>query len=107
MMSEELNLPDSETIVLGHPVSIDKNKTLYTEITLCEPTMDQVDAFYKERDKNNVLMAMGALISMVSDIPVPVIKKLKFRDYKRCEVWLTRFLAWSPDAPNGGESSPT
>ncbi|MGP0906910.1 phage tail assembly protein [Serratia sp. CY76391] len=106
-MSEELELPESETIVLGHPVSLDKGKTQYTEITLCEPTMDQVDAFYKERDKNNVLMAMGSLISMVSEVPLPVIKKLKFRDYKRCEVWLTRFLAWSPAESNGGASSPT
>lgn len=106
-MNEELNLPESETLALNHPVSIDKNKTQYTEITLYEPTMDQVDAFYKERDKNNVLMAMGSLISMVSDIPVPVIKKLKFRDYKRCEVWLTRFLAWSPAESNGEESAQT
>lgn len=105
MSDDKFELPDEETIILSHPVLMGDQE--YTEITLKEPELDQTDKFYKERDKNGVLSGMALLICLVSGVPVPALKKLKFRDYKKCEVWLTNFLTWTPEKPTieNGESS--
>ncbi|MGO3395343.1 MAG: phage tail assembly protein [Serratia proteamaculans] len=103
----EQELPDSETLTLRKPVSLGDTKVEYHTIELKEPSLDQVDAFYRERDKTNVLNGMGLLISLVSGVPLLAVKRLGFRDYKCCEVWLTRFLTWSPARTSGAGSSPT
>lgn len=103
-MQDIYELPDEETIPLSHPISMGKEHREYQEITLREPTLDEVDNFYKEREKEkSALTGMGLLISLVSGVPRPAVRKLKYRDYKRCEVWLTRFLIWGP--PEDGEKS--
>ncbi|WP_337049770.1 phage tail assembly protein [Serratia fonticola] len=102
------DLPDNETITLLKPVFLGADsKISYETIELKEPTLDQVDIFYRERDKNNVLSGMGLLISLVSGVPLPAVKRIGFRDYKKCEVWLTRFLTWTPEKKNGEESPQT
>lgn len=100
-MSDIYELPDEETIPLSHPISMGKEHPEYQEITLKEPSLDEVDKFYQEREKDSPLSGMGLLISLVSGVPRPAVRKLKFRDYKRCEVWLTRFLTWQPQKPRG------
>ncbi|ULH12271.1 phage tail assembly protein [Serratia marcescens] len=98
------DLPDRETIPLLKPVSLgDSSKVEYHEITLTEPTLEQVDSFYSEQAKSNALRAMGLLITLVSGTPNPAVKKLCIRDYKKCEAWLTRFLTWSPEKTTGEE----
>lgn|SRR5690606_13946703 len=108
-MSDIYELPDEETIPLSNPVSLGKEHREYHEITLKEPSLDEVDRFYQEREKDNPLSGMGLLISLVSGVPRPAVRKLKYRDYKRCEVWLTRFLTWTPpmeSGQNGDASGP-
>ncbi|PWI82144.1 phage tail assembly protein [Enterobacter sp. CGMCC 5087] len=97
-MSDIYELPDKETITLSKPVSLGKEYCEYHEITLKEPTLDEVDKFYQEREsEKSTLMGMGLLISLVSGVPRPAVRKLSYRDYKRCEVWLSRFLMWTPE----------
>ncbi|MEI9745838.1 phage tail assembly protein [Enterobacter ludwigii] len=102
-MSDSYELPDKETITLSQPVSLGKEHQEYHEITLREPTLDEVDNFYREREKEkSALTGMGLLISLVSGVPRPAVRKLSYRDYKRCEVWLTRFLTWVPQEDEEG-----
>jgi len=97
-MTDIYELPDKETITLSQPVSVGKEHMEFHEITLKEPTLDEVDNFYQEREKHkSALAGMGLLISLVSGVPRPAVRKLSYRDYKRCEVWLTRFLTWTPE----------
>lgn len=96
-MSDVFELPEEETFTLSHPVSLGKEHPEYQDITLKEPSLDQADKFYQERERVSVLSGMGLLISLVSGVPRPAVMKLKFRDYKRCEVWLSRFLTWTPE----------
>lgn len=109
-MSYAYVLPEEETLPLSRPVSLADGMEEYSDITLKEPDLDQTEKFYRERDKNGVLSGIALLISLVSGVPVPAVKKLKFRDYKRCEVWLTRFLTWTPEETQEkqeGSSGPT
>lgn len=108
-MSDVFELPEEETIILSHPISLGKDSPDYPEITLKEPSLDQADKFYQEREKASLLSGMGLLISLVSGVPRPAVMKLKFRDYKRCEVWLSRFLTWQPaeDGKSGDASGQT
>lgn len=104
-MTDIYELPDKETITLSQPVSVGKEHMEYHEITLKEPTLDEVDNFYQEREKHkSALAGMGLLISLVSGVPRPAVRKLSYRDYKRCEVWLTRFLTWTPPEENEASS---
>ncbi len=110
-MSDIYELPDEETIILSYPISMGKEHPEYHEITLKEPSLDEVDNFYKEREKEmSALTGMSLLISLVSGVPRPAVRKLKYRDYKRCEVWLSLFLTWTPPKKNGQseeDSGPT
>lgn len=100
-------LASSKTVTLRQPVVFDAQKTTFEEINLNEPVLLQVQQYYDEQQKNGALSAMGLLISLVSNVPLAAIKKLRFRDYKECEAYLVSFLTYSPPGESGSGSSPS
>lgn len=94
-------LERSKTISLVKPISHEATKTTYEAIELSEPTLLQVQQFYDEQSKNGALSAMGLLITLVSGVPREAVKKMAFTDYKVCEVYMMRFLAYSPQPESG------
>lgn len=100
----EANSPPESfaSILLSHRLEDNSGKQAWASIELSEPSLDQVDRFYKLQEAKGGLMAMGNLISELSGIPVPLINRLSFTDYKRCEGYLLGFLNYSPDVATGG-----
>jgi len=90
------------SIPLSRRLEDNSGKQAWASIELGEPSLEQVDQFYKLQEAKGGLMAMGNLISELSGIPVPLINRLCFTDYKRCEGYLLDFLNYSPEAGTGG-----
>lgn len=100
----EANSPPESfaSILLSRRLEDNSGKQAWASIELSEPSLEQVDQFYKLQEAKGGLMAMGNLISELSGIPVPVINRLCFTDYKRCEGYLLGFLNYSPEPVAGG-----
>jgi hypothetical protein len=103
-------VPDTLTIELSKTITIGdgKDDTVYTEIVLHEPNLEQLSAFIKKATKDGPLEAMKSLVSAVSGVPLPVLAKIGVRDYYKAQNYLTEFI--SPpdeDDPEGNaEGSP-
>ena len=94
-------LESSTVILLPQLLEDSKGQQSWNGIDLCEPTLQQVDDFYKEQSAKSALVAMAALISDLSGIAPAVINRLPFTDYKRCEGYLLGFLNYSPTTGSG------
>lgn len=101
--------PDTLTIELSKTITLGGggDDTVYTEIVLREPDLDQLSTFIKKASKDGALDAMKWLASAVSGIPMNVLGKIGVRDYYKVQNYLTEFI--SPpdeDDPEGnGEGS--
>jgi len=96
-------VPDGfASIVLARRLEESGGKQAWASVELSEPTLEQVDRFYKLQEAKGGLTAMANLISELSGIPVPLINRLSFTDYKRCEGYLLVFLNYSPESGAGG-----
>ncbi|BCF96636.1 hypothetical protein PPGU19_012050 [Paraburkholderia sp. PGU19] len=102
--------PDTLTIELSKTITLGGggDDTVYTEIVLHEPNLDQLSTFIKKAAKEGALEAMKWLVSSVSAVPLNVLAKVGVRDYYKAQNYLTEFI--SPpdeDDPEGnGEGSP-
>lgn len=94
-------LESSTFILLPQLIEDSKSQQSWSGIDLCEPTLQQVDDFYKAQSAKSTLVAMAALISDLSGIAPAVINRLPFTDYKRCEGYLLGFLNYSPTTGSG------
>lgn len=90
----KLEIPDSLTIELKKPVTLSGggDDTVYTEIVLHEPNLEQLSAFIKKAGKDGALDAMKALVSAVSGVPLAVLNKVGVRDYYRAQEYMTLFI---------------
>lgn len=102
-------VPDTLTIELSKSITLGGggDDTVFTEIVLREPNLEQLSTFIKKASKDGALEAMKALVSSVSGVPLPVLAKIGVRDYYKAQAYLTEFI--SPpdeDDPEGnGEGS--
>ena len=102
--------PDTLTIELSKAITLagGGDDTVYTEIVLHEPNLEQLSAFIKKAVKDGALDAMKSLVAAVSGVPLPVLSKMGVRDYYKAQAYLTEFI--SPpdeDDPEGnGAGSP-
>lgn len=95
---------NSTVIVLSKLLEDSKSQQSWSGIDLFEPTLEQVDQFYKAQTAKGGLTAMSALVSELSGIAPEVINRLPFTDYKRCEGYLLGFLNYSPAMEGGGSA---
>jgi len=88
-------LPDTLTIELSKSVTLGGggDDTVYTEIALREPNLEQLSQFIKRAGKDGALDAMKALVSAVSGVPLPVLSKIGVRDYYKCQSYLAEFIS--------------
>lgn len=86
--------PESLTIELSRSITLGGggDDTVYTEIVLKEPNLEQLTSFIKRATKDGALEAMKALVSVVSGIPLPVLAKIGVLDYYKAQSYLTRFI---------------
>ncbi|MGC6386575.1 phage tail assembly protein [Ewingella sp. S1.OA.A_B6] len=100
--SDPSAVPASATsIMLSRQLEDNNGKQAWVSVDLCEPYLEQVDQFYKTQTAKGGLTAMATLVSELAGIPLPVINRLSFTDYKRCETYLLVFLNYSPTAADG------
>ncbi|KLU15133.1 MULTISPECIES: phage tail assembly protein [Xenorhabdus] len=94
----------TKIVELSQPIESNDGKEVYQEIHLREPTLIEVEQFYEADRKSNPLAAMRLLISLVSQTRITdtVLKKMAITDFRECEAFLTRFLAYTP-SNNGSD----
>ena len=84
-------------IPLEKPLADASGKLVWESIELHEPALIEVNQFFEKQKTNGALTAMGHLISLLSGIPPQVVKRIPFTVFKRCEVFLLRFLNYTPE----------
>lgn len=86
-------MDETITIELSRPLEDKATKTEWTEITLKEPVLIQVEQFQdKLRATNNSVTASRFLIHLVSGVSESALKMMAISDYKKCDAWLNRFF---------------
>jgi hypothetical protein len=89
-----LPLPETLTIELSKSITLGGggDDTVYTEIVLCEPTLDQLSQFIRKTQKESAIDSMRFLIGLVSGIPLPVLNKIGVRDFYKAQDYLIKFI---------------
>ncbi len=89
-------IQDQMTIELSKSVSLKGggDETVYSEISLHEPTVSQLSQFIKQTQKanSNAIESMKFLISIVSGIPLPVIDLVGVRDFYKAQDYMIAFI---------------
>lgn len=84
-------------IPLEKPLADASGKLVWERIELHEPALIEVNQFFEKQKTTGALTAMGHLISLLSGIPPQLVKRIPFTVFKRCEVFLLRFLNYTPE----------
>ena len=89
-----MSVPDELTIELARPIALagDGDGQVYSELRLCEPNVAQLSQFIKKTQKENAVDAMKYLVSIVSNVPLPVIDKIGVRDFYRAQDFMIAFI---------------
>ncbi|POR52755.1 hypothetical protein B0G62_10452 [Paraburkholderia eburnea] len=92
MTREEL--PGEYALQLLKPIKFGKgdNVEIHTRMDLCEPDLDQLEDFQKNIRKLGELGAIKHLISVVADVPFPIVGKMGARDMTLAQEYLLAFL---------------
>jgi len=87
-------IPDQLNIELSKPITMSggDDSTVYSEISLHEPTVRQLSEFIKKTQKENAIDSMKTLISAVSGVPLPVIERIGVRDFYKAQDYLILFI---------------
>ncbi|NYH21384.1 phage tail assembly protein [Paraburkholderia bryophila] len=86
--------PPMLTIELSKSVTTkgSDGETVYDEINLEEPNLDQITEFVKRAGSKGALESMRWLISEISGVPMVVLGKIKSRDYYKAQDYLSAYL---------------
>jgi len=84
-----MELQDTITITLVKPIG-EQGEIL--EITLTEPTLDQLDQLVANSSKFSQIKAMKSLIASISGVSVGDLGKMSVRDFKKCQRFFEGFL---------------
>ncbi|MDJ1160779.1 MULTISPECIES: phage tail assembly protein [Burkholderia] len=96
--------PPVISIELEDPIKVKSNgeEEVITELSLCEPTLDQIETFLKVATSKGPIKAVRALISEQSKVPEMGLGKIKAREYYRAQEYLMFFLSpQEEDDPEG------
>ncbi|KMN32084.1 hypothetical protein VI26_18115 [Chromobacterium sp. LK1] len=83
-------VPDELTLTLRKPIDFGGEQIHVLELR--EPTLDELEKFSKEYQKNGHIAGSKFLISLVSGHPVAAIGRIGARDYKAAEEYLANFV---------------
>lgn len=109
-------MDDTKTIQLKSPVTLKGDSRTYDSITLCEPTVAQLDA--SARVGGSTYASNAELIRLVADVPLQVVRQMKKTDYEEAVAYLAGFT-WqppqsseisgtdTPTSPTSGDGDPT
>lgn len=95
MANPTLPIPEELTITLKKPITMsgaDGDK-VYSEITLREPNVNQLSLFVKRVQKDTAVDAMKFLISVVSNVPTPVLDRVGVQDFFEAMTYMTRWVS--------------
>jgi hypothetical protein len=98
--AEPVELPSEKTITLRKPITIGAgaDQVRYDEITLNEPSVDQIEKFIKKLKGTNEIDAMRYFVALVSGLLPTVIGKMGARDWNEAQEFLQAFFPKS-DSP--------
>ncbi len=85
------DLPDEMTLTLRKSVDCGAGHVLH-ELTLREPTTGEIDQFMRKHDQEGPMAAMNLLISLVSGVDLPFVKRIGIRDAKKAGDFLANFI---------------
>ncbi|KFX64265.1 hypothetical protein KBK24_0121765 [Burkholderia sp. K24] len=91
-----------KTVVLGKPITLNGDTRTYDSLTLSEPTVDQLDQ--SAQVEGTAYACNAELISLVSGVPLAVVRKMGKSSYEEATAFLSGFT-WVP--PLSGETSGT
>ncbi|MEX3635952.1 phage tail assembly protein [Paraburkholderia sp. BR14320] len=105
--STKAPIPDELTITLKRPVTMSGkdggDSTVYAELELHEPNVDQLSQFVKRTQKETAIDAMKFLIALVSGVPQPVLNRIGVSDFYQAMQYMTRWV--SPPAADDPEGN--
>ncbi|MBB5547536.1 phage tail assembly protein [Paraburkholderia fungorum] len=98
-------LPSEKTISLRKPITIGTgaDQVVYSEITLNEPSVDQIEKFIKKLKGTNEIDAMRYFVALVSGVLPSVIGQMGARDWNDAQEYLQAFFLKS-DSPAIGNT---
>jgi hypothetical protein len=95
-----VELPAEKTITLRKAITIGggADQVKYDEITLREPTVDEIEKFIKKLKGTNEIDAMRYFIALVSGMLPTVIGQMGARDWNEAQEFIQAFFPKS-DSP--------
>ena len=81
-----MELQDTITIQLVKPIGN------ITEISLTEPTVNQLDQLVSDSNKFTQIKAMKSLIATIGKVEVGEVGQMSVRDFKKCQRFFESFL---------------
>jgi hypothetical protein len=99
-------IPDELTIPLKKAVTMsgkDGESSVYSELALHEPNVDQLCQFVKRTQKETAVDAMKFLISIVANVPLPVLNRIGVSDFYLAMNYMTLWV--SPPAEDDPEGN--
>jgi len=89
-----LPVPETLTIELAKAITLGGggDDTVYTEIMLREPSLDELSRFIKKAQKETAIDSMRYLIGLVTGVPLPVLDKIGVRDFYKAQDYLIKFI---------------
>nr|DAG76215.1 MAG TPA: tail assembly chaperone [Caudoviricetes sp.] len=91
-----------KTVVLKKPITLNGDTRTYDSLALSEPTVDQLDQ--SAQVEGTAYACNAELISLVSGVPLAVVRKMGKSSYEEATAFLSGFT-WVP--PLSGETSGT
>lgn len=101
-------IPEELTILLKRSVTLGgkDDETVYSEIALREPNVDQLCQFVKRLQKETAVDAMKFLISVVAGVPLPVLNRIGVSDFYQAmeymKLWVSPPDEDDPEGNAGG-----
>jgi hypothetical protein len=93
--------PETKTMVLRKELKLTpKDQNPVTEITLSEPTAQQMSAMENERRKTNEISAGALFIALNAGISHPHALRMGSRDFEEALDFLSGFTEGAPQAGN-------
>ncbi|KPD17267.1 hypothetical protein ADM96_20410 [Burkholderia sp. ST111] len=91
-----------KTVVLKKPITLNGDSRTYDSLHLSEPTVEQLDQ--SAQVEGTAYACNAELISLVSGVPLAVVRKIGKSSYEEATAFLSGFT-WAP--PPSGETSET
>ena len=89
------DLPSEITIKLRKPLD-SGDGVMVTQITLREPTLDEMERVQKDSEKFGGPAAMKSLMGTQNNLPPAVFGAMSARDFKEADGYIGRFFESSP-----------